>query len=182
VPHHDPEARGAERAGGEHEVTLLQAQHFRPRLTRLGRYLLQELFGWRGRAGALAATAVTCGVPLAFVLASRPDSYRDFWTLFGTSNQLLAALSLLAVSVWLKRGGRRYLYTFLPMCFVLSVTLVSLALQARQYLSARPTPVNVTNGVVALVLLALAGLLLVHGGRALLAPPAPEPVRAPDPA
>jgi len=59
---------------------------------------------------------------------------------------------------------------------------VSLALQARQYLSARPTPVGVTNGVVALLLLALAGLLLVHGGRALLAPPAPEPVRAPDPA
>src|SRR5687767_14261190 len=62
--------------------------------TRLGRYILQELLGLRGRAGAVAATAVTCLVPLALLAVSTPGSYRLFWTLFGTSNQLLAALSL----------------------------------------------------------------------------------------
>ena len=80
--------------------------------TRLGRYILQELFGWRGRRGAVARDR---GHRAAAGAAGRrprgEDAYRVFWTLFGTSNQLLAALTLLAVSVWLHRSGRRYWFT-----------------------------------------------------------------------
>ena len=35
--------------------------------TRLGRYILQELLGWKGRAGAMAATALMCFPPLAML-------------------------------------------------------------------------------------------------------------------
>ncbi len=35
--------------------------------TRLGRYIVQELLGWKGRAGALAATGLTVGVPGVFL-------------------------------------------------------------------------------------------------------------------
>src|SRR5688500_7311 len=79
--------------------------------TRLGRYILQELFGFQGKLAAVVAPTLTCGVPLMFVLAAGPGAYRAFWTLFGTSNQLLAGLSLLGISVWLKRSGKRYWYT-----------------------------------------------------------------------
>src|SRR5690606_35816320 len=78
--------------------------------TRLGRYVLQELFGWTGRVGAIAATALTVLVPAVFVLAAGEGSYRVFWTLFGTSNQLLAALTLRGVSAWLRKCGRRAWY------------------------------------------------------------------------
>jgi carbon starvation protein len=138
--------------------------------TRLGRYLLQELFGVRGRVSALVATAVTCLVPMLFLLSTKAGSYRLFWTLFGTSNQLLAGLSLLAISVWLRREGRRAWYTLAPMVFVMVVTLVSLALQARVLIDAMERPVGTivaVNGVVSVVLIGLAGMLMYYGARAL---------------
>src|SRR5699024_6504927 len=48
------------------------------------------------------------------------------WPLFGTANQLLAAISLLLVSVWLKRLGRGYVVTLIPMFFVLATTLYAM--------------------------------------------------------
>jgi carbon starvation protein len=97
--------------------------------TRLGRYILQELFGWSGRARAVFATVLTALVPLAFLLAAGEGAYRLFWVLFGTSNQLLAALSLLGISIWLRRTGRRSAFVWLPMVFVMVVTLTSLVAQ-----------------------------------------------------
>lgn len=139
--------------------------------TRLGRYILQELFGWQSRAGAVLATAITCGIPLGFVLLSGPGAYRAYWTLFGTSNQLLAGLSLLGVSVWLKRSGKRYWYTLCPMVFILGITLWSLVLQIRTAFGAGDASmVQLINGVVSLTLLGLAGALIVYGARALFEP------------
>ncbi|HEY0880893.1 MAG TPA: carbon starvation CstA family protein, partial [Archangium sp.] len=141
--------------------------------TRLGRYILQELFGWTGRVGGLVATAVTVGVPMLFLLVAPPGSWKTFWTLFGTSNQLLAALSLMGVSVWLQRQGKRYWYTLVPTVFVSAVTLTSLVLQIRDAFSATATRVIQLNGLVAVALLALAGHLLFLGARALLSLPLP---------
>ncbi|MEX1230103.1 MAG: carbon starvation CstA family protein [Planctomycetaceae bacterium] len=74
--------------------------------TRLGRYILQELFGWQGSLGRWVSTAITAGVPAMF-LVWQPNSdkpaWRIFWDLFGASNQLLAALTLLGVTVWLAK-------------------------------------------------------------------------------
>jgi carbon starvation protein len=145
--------------------------------TRLGRYVLQELFDLQGRIAAGVATAITCGVPLLFVLASGPGAYRAFWTLFGTSNQLLAGLSLLGISVWLKREGKRYWYTLYPMFFVLGITLWSLLLQAQAAFATTGNAIQTINGVVSLLLLALAGALIWFGGRALLGR-APAPAQA----
>lgn len=93
--------------------------------TRLGRYIIEELTGWRGKAGRLLATALTAGVPLLFVSMTALDSqgqpmpaWKMFWNVFGASNQLLAGLSLLGVSVWVFRttpkGRRTWLAPFLP--------------------------------------------------------------------
>ncbi|MEZ4257020.1 MAG: carbon starvation CstA family protein, partial [Polyangiales bacterium] len=94
--------------------------------TRLGRYILEELFGLKGRVKSVVATFITCALPLGFLMLAKPGSYKLFWTLFGTSNQLLAGLSLLGITVWLKRSGKRYAYTLWPMVFVLGITLWSL--------------------------------------------------------
>jgi carbon starvation protein len=55
----------------------------------------------------------------------------EFWTLFGTSNQLLAALTLLTITVWLYVSKRRARYTLVPRLFVLAVTLTALVMQGR---------------------------------------------------
>lgn len=143
--------------------------------TRLGRYIVQELLGWSGVAGAVAATAVTVVVPAVFLVSAGEGSYRTFWTLFGTSNQLLAALTLLAVSVWLHRSGRRCWFTVVPMIFVMTITVWSLVLQIGavlgRLLQAGPPPgIEAVHGVVAAVLVLLAGVLTVEGGRRLVQP------------
>ncbi|MDA0834033.1 MAG: carbon starvation protein A [Planctomycetota bacterium] len=77
--------------------------------TRLGRYILQELFGWTGSLGRWVSTAITAGVPAIFLIwqpNSEKPAWRIFWDLFGASNQLLAALTLLGVTVWLAKTMR----------------------------------------------------------------------------
>jgi carbon starvation protein len=93
---------------------------------RLGRYIVQELFGWKGRFGALVGTVLTMGVPFYFIVFAPPNSWTKFWTLFGASNQLLAALTLLTVTVWLYKARQRIAFTLLPMIFVLVITLWAL--------------------------------------------------------
>ncbi len=83
--------------------------------TRLGRYIVQELFGWRSRAGALAGTLLTVALPAYFIAFAPPNSWSKFWTLFGASNQLLAALTLLTITAWLYQARKRIAYTLVPM-------------------------------------------------------------------
>jgi carbon starvation protein len=136
--------------------------------TRLGRYILQELTGRRSGRSAITATALTAGVPLAILLAAGKDSYATFWTLFGTSNQLLAGLTLLGVSVWLRRTGRPCWFTVLPMLFMMTITVWSLLGQILTFFRGG-SAVAWANGFTAVLLLALAAFLAVESSRALLA-------------
>lgn len=94
--------------------------------TRLGRYIVQELFGWKGRVGALVGTLLTMALPFYFIVFAPPNSWSKFWTLFGASNQLLAALTLLSITVWLYQARQRIGFTLWPMLFVLVITLWAL--------------------------------------------------------
>ena len=152
--------------------------------TRLGRYILQELTGVHSRAGAIVATAVTAAVPALVLVAAGPGGYRTFWTLFGTSNQLLAALTLLGVTVWLQRQGKRTWFTLAPMTFMMAVTLWALVGQLVQYgraISAAPagTPLLplFANGLVAALLFLLAAFLIVEAVRAVWGPGPTPPAR-----
>ncbi len=128
---------------------------------RLGRYLLQELFGWKGRAGALGATLLTVAIPVYFLGFGEKGSWLKFWTIFGTSNQLLAALSLLVITVWLKQARKRIAFTLYPMLFVLTITLWSIVkLLIANMKVARGFDIAFMNGVSAAVLLLLALFLL----------------------
>jgi len=94
--------------------------------TRLGRYILQELFGRRDQVSAVIAALITIAPPVYFISAAQEGSWIRFWTLFGASNQLLAALTLLTITIWLHRARRRIGFTLWPMVFVLTITLWSL--------------------------------------------------------
>lgn len=130
--------------------------------TRLGRYILQELFGWGGRIGAIAATAMTIALPVYFIATAHSGAWERFWTLFGSSNQLLAALTLLGVTFWLYKSRRRVWFTLLPMLFVLTITLWSLASLALANLrAARGLDVQLINAILASALIALALFLVI---------------------
>jgi carbon starvation protein len=96
--------------------------------TRLGRYVIQELTGWRDAKGRWVGTLLTTCAPLFFVLQSPVDetgnpipAWKTFWELFGASNQLLAALTLLGITVWLWRTRKAvwvWFVTGLPTVFM----------------------------------------------------------------
>jgi len=120
--------------------------------TRLGRYILEELFGWRTRVGAAVATLITIGPPVLFLTRGKSSTWSEYWTLFGASNQLLAGLTLIAVSVWLHHMGRRARFTLIPAAFVLSITIWALVRIAATSFDAG----KIANAVSACALVALA--------------------------
>jgi carbon starvation protein len=141
--------------------------------TRLGRYVFQELTGLRGIIGGAIATAATLVLPAVYVYVA-PDTwgYMKFWTIFGTSNQLLAALTLIGVSVWLWRSGRPVWFALLPATFMLISTGTAIAINfygfLREFNAAAPGAVRspiVVNMVVAAVLFSLGGLVVIEAVR-----------------
>jgi carbon starvation protein len=139
--------------------------------TRLGRYLLQELCGWKGRGGALLATLLTMLAPALILLEAGQGSYLEFWTLFGASNQMLAALTLLTIGVWLRRLGRPSWFVFGPMLFVLLVTSWALVrIVALNLAAVGESFAAAANALAASLLLALAAFTAISGLRRLQSP------------
>jgi carbon starvation protein len=101
--------------------------------TRLGRYVLQEMTGLKGLPGGAIATLLTLAGPSLYLWAMPAGSFRTFWVIFGTSNQLLAALTLVGVSVWLWRTGRPVWFTVLPAIFMVASTGAALAFNFRAF-------------------------------------------------
>ncbi len=125
--------------------------------TRLGRLLVQELLGWKGPFGAIAGTLMIVGPPVYFVLVGGPGAWSRFWTLFGASNQLLAALTLLTITVWLSKTNKRTVYTLIPTVFMFVITFWALGTLAfGNFGMASGLDVPAINGVAATVLVLLA--------------------------
>ncbi len=144
--------------------------------TRLGRFILQELTGWKSAGGRWFGTLLTAGVPIFFVMSKTVDAnnkvvpvWRTFWSLFGASNQLLAALTLLGVTVWLWRTRQAiwvFFVTGLPAVFMYVMSSWALVTIVRQQF-AKTGPTDPVAWI-AVVLLVLAGLMLIEGIAALL--------------
>lgn len=125
--------------------------------TRLGRYLIQELTGLRTLFGATLATLVTVGAPALILSMAGEGSWIKFWTLFGASNQLLAALTLLSVTMWLKQSGKSVFFTVVPLIFVLVITLWALVkISYASYQQAAGLDASLVNSIFSAVLIALA--------------------------
>jgi carbon starvation protein len=136
--------------------------------TRLGRYVLQEITGLKGFAGGALATIMTLAAPSLYLWNSPPGSFRTFWMIFGTSNQLLAALTLVGVSVWLWRTGRPVWFALVPAMFMVFTTATALVLNFQAFFAAyriRPDRLLLTNMSIAAILFALGGLVVFEALR-----------------
>jgi carbon starvation protein len=74
------------------------------------------------------ASFISMGFTAALVLSG---TWVYLWQMFGASNQLMAALSLLVVSVWLKSEKRNPTFALVPMVFMYVTTLAATAVTAR---------------------------------------------------
>ncbi|TVS11231.1 MAG: carbon starvation protein A [Wenzhouxiangella sp.] len=106
---------------------------------RLQRYIIQEWgqiyeLGWLRRNGPATILAVTACLALAFGAGGMDGTGGlIIWPLFGTTNQLLAALTLLVVTLMVVRLGRPPWFTLVPMALMLIMTLAALFYQLIQF-------------------------------------------------
>jgi carbon starvation protein len=139
---------------------------------RIGRLSFQELFmsdeenmpTWRKVfTNQYFATAVTLVAGYVLCLGG----YSNVWALFGSANQLLGALVLMSIAVFMKATHRKSWMFYLPMLFMFCVTFTAIVLNVitnvKAYMAG--TAVFLVNGlqlIVALFLVVLAVIVAIH--------------------
>jgi carbon starvation protein len=133
---------------------------------RLARYLLDEFWDYvfGGAAPALLRhpifnTAIAVGMMFFFAVSG---TVRQMWPIFGAGNQLIGALALTTVSVWLVQRARQHLFALLPAIFMICTTLTALFLLMRHHFGTG----NVALASAAVVLLFLSvGVVIIGATR-----------------
>jgi len=105
---------------------------------RLQRYIFQEWgniynVGWMQKALPATLLAVGSCLLLAFGAGGDGSGGMMIWPLFGTTNQLLAGLTLLVITVMLVKLGRPMWYTLAPLIFLLTMTTLGLLIQLKSF-------------------------------------------------
>ncbi|MFU0832253.1 MAG: Carbon starvation protein CstA (peptide/pyruvate transporter) [Oscillospiraceae bacterium] len=103
-------------------------------VARIGRMSMQELlYDEDGKAHTpvtkfLTNKYVSTIVTLVFGFLLSLGGYTNIWALFGSANQLLGALVLIALAVFLKTTGREGWMLYVPMTMMLAVTMTALVM------------------------------------------------------
>ena len=118
--------------------------------TRICRYLTQELFRVKNRYLTTIVVIALSG------WLSLKGELGKIWPIFGSANQLIAALTLIVITSWFLSTGKKIRYTFIPTVFMLATTIGSLIVKGIQYYK-EMTYILVA---IAVVLLILAGFIL----------------------
>ena len=105
---------------------------------RLQRYIFQEwgeIYNQQWMKKPLIATLLAVGTCMLLAFGAGADGSGGMliWPLFGTTNQLLAGLTLLVITVMLVRLRRPMWYTLAPLCFLLLMTVIALIFQLRTF-------------------------------------------------
>ncbi len=135
--------------------------------TRISRYVLQELLGITASTlkVRLGATLISLILPiiLLHIKFYAPDgtpipAWKKIWPIFGSTNQLLAALVLLTIYVWAKNiNPGKLLFILIPTIFMIIITLSALG-----YITFSNLKFNIIT-LIALILLVLAFYMIIEG-------------------
>lgn len=133
--------------------------------TRIGRYVFQEFFTPETKdakkssilTNRYVSTIITvlCSAVLTFI------GYRKVWPVFGSANQMLAALALMGIAAYLIKMGKKVLMIMLPMALMFAVTLTALVLFMINNVVLAKEP-NYVLFAIALILFVLAIILLIQ--------------------
>jgi len=123
---------------------------------RLNRYLLQELWkiilpNARGLLQSPMLNSLLCAAVM--IGLAWTNAFQLIWPIFGASNQLMAALALIVVTLWLMARKKPNLFTLIPAIFMIVTSMAALYfLLVNKYLPAANYPLIITD----LILMALA--------------------------
>ena len=109
--------------------------------TRMARFMFQEFWldsskgetpeNVTGYKKVLSNPYVATIITVVLGILLGMNGYEKIWALFGSANQLLAGLALLAVATWLGNIGKNNKMFLFPMAFMLFVTICSLAINTK---------------------------------------------------
>lgn len=107
-------------------------------ILRLVRYLFEELWQvvWRQPPVLLQSKFFNAFLAIALTaLLAFTNGYTAIWPVFGSANQLLAALTLIAAAAWLAHRAQKAWFVALPAVFMAATTIASLCLLLPRYLA-----------------------------------------------
>lgn len=117
------------------------------------------------------ATIIT--LVLAYLLAK--VGYAEIWPLFGSANQLLSVLALVACAVFLKKTNRQGFMLWFPMAFMMAVTFSALGLTiyrlSKAFITTGLNLGNTLQLIFAILLLVLGFIVAIQGVRKLIEKP-----------
>ncbi|HOW65799.1 MAG TPA: carbon starvation CstA family protein [Candidatus Paceibacterota bacterium] len=131
---------------------------------RLTRYLLEELWKivWSRPHPLLLNIWFNTGLAvLGMYVLSRWNALPVLWRVFGSANQMMAAMALLVVAAWMRQHGRRYAFALIPCVIMFVTTLTSTAITLRLNILSK----NWSLTAACLILFALAFGMIVVGFR-----------------
>ena len=127
---------------------------------RLNRYLFEELWAiiFDPPPKILKNYWVNSGISVILMgVLAYTNAFSTLWPIFGTANQLLAALAMFTVTVWLFARGRKYAFALAPAIFMMVTTIGSLFILMKKYIDPRNYILMTTD----LLLLALSVSVIV---------------------
>ena len=114
------------------------------------------------------ATAIT--LVLAYLLAK--VGYAEIWPLFGSANQLLSVLALVACAVFLKKTKRQGVMLWIPMVFMMAVTFTALGMTiiklSKAFVTTGLSLGNTMQLIFAALLLVLGIIVAIQGVKKLM--------------
>jgi len=126
--------------------------------TRLARFMFQEYFEKKddNEKSWITNRYVSTGITVVFGAAlTFSGQTMSIWPVFGSANQLLAALALLTLTVWVANLKKGFLFVLIPMIFMFAVTLTALGMLVYQNFLID----NYTLAVISILLFVLSILL-----------------------
>jgi carbon starvation protein len=122
--------------------------------TRIQRYVVAELSAnikvkFLANKYAAAAFAVITAAALAFATGADGTGALKLWPMFGAVNQLLAALGLLILTIYLKKkGGLKFLLSAVPCIFMIVMTIWSTLINQANFIAKSNWLLIIINGII----------------------------------
>ena len=142
--------------------------------TRIQRFIITEIgqgIGVKGLSNRYTATllAVIPAILLVFTNATDPMTGQVkqagwiLWPIFGASNQMLAALILMILTLYFWKKKRPVLPLLIPMLFIMIITMTALILNMTAFMDKNPTLFGLTIILLCLIIwMIMEGLLMIR--------------------
>ncbi len=125
--------------------------------TRIQRYVIQELGSdvkakfLEGKYAATAVAVISAGV-LAFATGPTGMGAMKLWPLFGATNQTLAGLALITITLYLKqKGGAKFIISLVPAVFMIVMTMWGLIYNEMNFISQGNPLLYIVNAIVIII-------------------------------